>query len=116
MEQTINLTNRIDFDLVDSGAVNFTFSAYMGGSGTEDDSTGLILTFIDANKQIVQPFAELYPILAIDRDNVTSLVHQTVYGTVPPYTRSINVLVIMARLAGAVNNAAVDNISLILYM
>lgn len=114
MWQRINLTNGIDASLIDSSGVNYDFSAYIGGSGTQDDVASVSLTFVNAAENIVGDPVKLGPVFANDRQNITSLIFQGTQGIIPATARALTIFVLMIRTFGAQNNAAIDDISLIL--
>lgn len=114
MGQTFNLTDRIDPNLIDLGTLNYNISGYLGGSDTENDAASIIVTFMNVTKQILY-YDTVGPTLAADRENITSLIYQETLGTVPIGTRIINLLVAMSRTDGTSNNAAIDDVSLVLY-
>jgi len=54
------------------------------------------------------------PVLAADRQNVTGMVPRDTTGTVPVGTRSVQIELQMTRQSGLINDAAADNLELVL--
>jgi uncharacterized protein (TIGR03437 family) len=97
---------------IDTGAQPFVLSAFMGGSGAENDNVTVSVTFLNAMGALVGS-ATLPAVLAADRGGVTGLISRNVSGLVPAGTRSVSVLAEFRRISGATNDAFLDNLSLI---
>ena len=115
MWQTIDLTNKVNFLLIDNQTIRYNLSAWLGGYINQDDNVIISLTFIDSNNQMAGNSTILGPVLAADRGNHSSLLFQQTDGLVPAGTRSMILLVTITRMAGTRNNGDVDNIALSLY-
>ena len=98
---------------IDTGTVRYDFSAYMGGFGTDTDSPGLSASFQNTAGTII-----LNAIIAkgtSDRPPGTNGMYlDRLLGYVPTGTRKITINIVFHYHTGAVNEASVDNIILIL--
>ena len=115
MWQTINLTNYADPSLIDSGAVKFDLSAWIGGYIDQDDLVVVGLAFFNQNNQVVGNVARIGPVMAADRYDVTSFLFRTTTGTVPIGARSVVVLANIIRNVGDIADGYVDNINVSLH-
>jgi len=96
---------------IDAGALSFTLSAYLGGFAADGDNATLSITFQNNTGTMIGS-ATLPGVTSADRQGVTGLLQRDTTGTVPIGTRTINVLLDFARLAGATNDGYADNILL----
>jgi len=110
--QTLDLSSYAQ--VVDSGAVTFTLSAYLGGYSSQDDSAALAITFKDGSGTPVGGPASIGPVLAAERGNQTALLARDTTGAVPPQTRSVDVELVMTRTSGSANDGYADNLQLVL--
>lgn len=116
MWQTINLTNYVSAQLIDSQTVRFNLSAWLGSYGNQDDNAMVTLTFTDQLNQIIGSQASVGPVLANDRANQTSLIFRQNNGVVPSSTRFLTVVVTITRVQGPMDNGDADNVGVFLYM
>lgn len=115
MTQTIDLTKYVDPTLIDTGLISFNFSAWIGGSTTQEDNARLSLDFYDAASGYVGTPTVLGPVSMADRSGITSLLPRSATDLVPIGARTMTVLVIITRDTPVLNNGDVDNIRLSLY-
>ena len=73
MWQTVNFGSRLDTSLIDSSQIKYNLSAWLGGLINHDDSVTIYLTFSDDNNQIQGNATSLGPVLALERQNISSL-------------------------------------------
>ena len=114
MWQTLSLTPTITPPVIDNQKLSYNFSAWMGGYTTEDDNVQVSLTFLDQNNQQVGSTITLGPVLAVERNSITSLIFHQTTGVIPSTTRSVMVTVTMTLVSGATNDGYIDNIALYL--
>lgn len=111
--QYVKPLGRSDED-IDSGGVNFSLAAWMGGFSKQDDDAVIELTFLsESNSQLGNVL--LGPVTAANRGNRTRMQFASTTGVVPPLTRAMSVKVEMRRFAGVTNNGCADDISLVLF-
>ncbi len=115
MWQTLNLPDSINPFLIDNQKISYNLSAWMGGLAGEDDNAQVSLTFIDQNNQQVGNTVTIGPVLAAERENVTSLIFHQSTGLIPSGTRSFMITVTMTLITGPTNDGDIDNIALYLY-
>jgi len=115
MWQTVNFGSRLDTSLIDSAQIKYNLSAWLGGLNNQNDSVIIYLTFSDDNNQIQGNVTNLGPVLAPDRQNISSLMFKQTTDIVPVNSRILTVLVTITRYEGLQNNGDIDNIALILY-
>ena len=115
MWQTVNFGSRLDTSLIDSAQIKYNLSAWLGGLNNQNDSVIIYLTFSDDNNQIQGNATSLGPVLALERQNISSLMFKQTTGFVPVNSRILTVLVTITRYVGVQNNGDIDNIALILY-
>jgi hypothetical protein len=111
-----SMTQRIDVSnlasTIDGGAAGFALSAWLGGYGSQSDSATVFARFINAaNTEIGS--AQLAPVTAADRGNVTKLLFRQQLGSVPPLTRAIDIVLTATSSTGE-NDGYSDNISFVL--
>jgi hypothetical protein len=96
---------------IDTGTLDFTLSAWLGGFGSQNDTASVVARFLNgANSEIGS--AQLNPVTATDRGNLTKLLFRDRIGDVPALTRSIRIELIATRATGE-NDGYADNISFI---
>jgi hypothetical protein len=115
MWQLINITNPVDYLLIDNQTVKFNFSAWLGGLQDQNDTATVSLSFFDQSNQMLGNRTIIGPVLAKDRGDKTKLLYRQAIGSVPVGTRFLSVLVEISRSFGTRNNGYVDNITVILY-
>ena len=115
MWQTVNMIRTISPSLIDNQTVWFNFSAWIGGYRDQDDNAIVSLTFLNQMNQSIGSNTTLGPVLAVDRQNISSLLFHQAGGLVPVSTRSFRVVVKATRLSGADNDGSVDNIGVNFY-
>ena len=98
---------------IDAGKVKFTIAAWLGGSGSEDDSATVYLTFYSGSHAYLSG-AAIGPVTNADRNNVTKFLSRSKTTTVPATARTVDIDVEFDGVIGTYNNAYVDNLSLIL--
>ena len=115
MWQTVNLTNALDPLLIDNQTIKFNLSAWLGGWQNQDDNARATIIFFDQTNQMVGNSTTIGPVLAVDRNNITSLIFRQTNGFVPTGTRSFSVIVTLTRVVVTDNDAVVDNIAVTLF-
>lgn len=109
MSQFIDLSSYAQ--AISSGNVSLDLSAWLGGYGNQDDSAAVSVTFLNYNKQSIGSPVNIGPILAADRNYITSLLFCESFSMVPINTVFITVTVTFIRYAGKDCDGYVDNIS-----
>jgi hypothetical protein len=110
MTQQIDVNNLAS--AIDTGTLKFTFSAWLGGTGSQNDTASVVAHFLNgANGEIGT--ALLAPVTAAERGNVTELLFRERIDNMPALTRSIRIELIATRSTGE-NDGYADNISFIL--
>lgn len=100
---------------IDGGGVQAVLSGDIGGFDVQDDNMTITATFLDGSGNPVGSPMQIGPVMASDRSSQTELLPRSTSGvTVPAGTRSIAVTMTANRVAGSDNDAAADNLSLIL--
>jgi hypothetical protein len=107
------MTQRIDVSnaagAIDTGTLDFTFSAWLGGFGSQNDTASVVAHFLNgANGEIGSSL--LAPVTAAERGNVTKFLFRAQFGDVPALTRSIKIELVATRSIGE-NDGYADNIS-----
>jgi hypothetical protein len=116
-DATSTFTQTIDLSAyatqIDSGAIGYLLSAYLGGYSTQDDNASLAITFFGAGDAgTALGTGSIGPVLAADRGSVTGLFSRTGTGSVPVGTRSVQVVLTMTRVEGTANDGYADDLSL----
>ncbi len=109
--QTIDLSSLARW--TEKGQISYALSAYLGGSLNKDDNATLTVEFRDAAGKTLTT-AKLGPVKAADRFNKTLLSPRGKGGKLPAQTRSAVVTLVFTKTAGSNNEAAADNLSLVL--
>lgn len=91
-----------------------TFSAWLGGFGTQDDTAEVHLTFVDAGGVEILPATTIGPVTQAQRASVTGLFYREVVVAVPTDARSAKVEIQMDRVLNSYCNGYVDNVSLVM--
>lgn len=115
MWQFVDLTSAISSAAIDAGTVRFNLSAWLGGFTDTDDNGRVSLSLLNQTNGSVGNLTTIGPVLAAQRNNLTSLLFRQAGGFVPIGTRSARVTVILNRTFGTYNDGAVDNIELNFY-
>lgn len=105
-------TQSIDAGALATGGQPFRLSADLGGYATQADYATVTAAFQD-DKGATVGSAVIGPVTAAQRGNVSSLVHQAWYGTVPAGTEKILVTVATVGVSsGANSDGTADNLNL----
>ena len=115
MWQYVNMTSAMNVTIIDTGIVRFNLSAWIGGYEDQDDNARVSLSFFDQTNAMVGGTTTLGPVLAADRNDITSLLFRQANGLVPVHACSARVTVVMTRTYGGFNDGAVDNMVLSFY-
>jgi predicted small secreted protein len=99
--------------MLDTGAVSYTLSGWLGGYADQNDNATLTIQFQDASGKTLGQ-GQFGPVMAADRNNVTSFIQKTAQGNAPKGTRKILVTLTMTRTDGSANDGYADNLSLTL--
>jgi hypothetical protein len=108
--QTVDVTRY--GSAIDGGAVTYSLSGWLGGWDSQDDNATVTITFQDASASTVGT-GLIGPVVAADRNNVTSFLQRSSSGNVPKGARSVVVVVSMVRTDGAANDGYADDLSLV---
>jgi hypothetical protein len=98
---------------IDSGVVNITFSAWMGGATTEEDTVLAFCTFLD-EEEFTLGTLQLNGPNSLQRGGVTLLAARNVHGRVPAGTRAAEIILLFSRATGTYNNGYADSVGLVL--
>ena len=98
--------------LIDTSAVSFQLSAYLGGYGGQDNNATLSATFLDGSDAAIGSPTVVGPVLAADRNSTTGLLLRSASGLVPPNTRSVQIDLVQTG-DGFYNDGYADNLSLV---
>lgn len=98
---------------IDSGALSFTLSGWLGGFSTQGDFAQLFARFLDMSNAELAVFS-IGPVTNAERMSQTGLLFRLVDGSVPVGSRSVQLDLEMTRLAGLSNDGYGDNLSLVL--
>ena len=116
MWQTIDLSDKISFQLIDTQKVRYNLSGWLGGVADQDDYVVVALTFFDSNKQIAMGNdTNIGLVFDATRGGVTKLMYREASGTIPTGTRSMLVCVTINRDHASFNNGYLDNLALYAY-
>lgn len=113
------MTQRIDAGnlagVIESGQVSFLLSAWLGGFANQNDTATIVAHFLDnSNAEIGS--AQLAPVTAAERGNVTKLLFREQLNSLPATTRFINLELSAVRVPTGENDGYADNISLVLML
>jgi hypothetical protein len=110
------MTQRIDVSnlasTIDTGTLDFTLSAWLGGFGTQTDSASVVAHFLNAANNEIGT-SQLAPVTAADRANITKLIFRQNIGDIPALTRAVRLELIATRASGD-NDGYADNIAFML--
>ena len=115
MSQMVDLTNTGYPPFIDSGTVKFNLSAWIGGFSGQDDNARVSLTFYNQANQVLGSQTTIGPVLAADRNSISSLLFRQATDIVPIGARSFKVLVTITRVSGTYDDGCVDNIRMYFY-
>jgi len=101
-------------DEIDTGDVDFTLAAYLGGFATQADNARLRLTFLDAASAPLGSEIVIGPVTPAERGNSTTLVARSTSGSVPAQARTARIVLELTRATGTSNDGYADNLSLAL--
>lgn len=114
---TSSLTQTVDLsaaeDQIDSGAVPYTLSGWLGGYLLDPSAASVTVNFFDADQRSLGT-GRLRPVTVLDRWFRTGLLARETSGTIPMGTRSAQVVVTFTDcnpVPGHYNNAYADNLS-----
>lgn len=96
---------------IDAGRASYTLSGYLGGWTAQEDQARLIATFMDVGG-VALGTTSIGPVTAADRGGATGLHYRSVSGSVPAWTRQIELTLQMTRLEGTYNDGYADDIVL----
>jgi hypothetical protein len=100
--------------LVDSGAVHFTLSGWLGGYYNHRDYSVLSASFLNGSSNGIGG-SDIGPVTVSDRvGSTTELLFRSATGTVPPGARSIEIVLAATRFDGSYDDGYADNLSLVL--
>ena len=113
---TSDMTQRIDVSnvasTIDTGTLDFTLWAWLGGYASQNDTASVVAHFLNASNNEIGT-AQLAPVTATERGNVTKLLFREQIGDVPALTRFVKIDLVATRSAGE-NDGFADNISFLL--
>jgi hypothetical protein len=110
--QTINLSSLAAANGGDLGGQPFELSALLGGYATQDDNAVVTATWEDASGKTLD-VASIGPVKANQRGDVSSLVPQAWYGTVPAAAaKAVVTITTTAVSSGNDNNGEADDLNL----
>lgn len=110
MSQTLDVSNIAA--LIDTGLINYSMSAYLGGWQNHNDVAVFRADFYDGSTNLLQTQVLTGP-NAAQRSNQTGLFQSSTTGFIPVGTRSIIFLLGMSYSAGDYNDGYADNLSFI---
>ncbi|WP_051450343.1 hypothetical protein [Actinospica robiniae] len=102
----------IDVSSIKAGGQPFKLTGDVGGYSSQNDYGIIAATFEDANGAPIST-VDIGPATAADRGNVSELLPDGIYGTVPSATRKVLVTIITGAVnAGANSDGTADNLNL----
>jgi uncharacterized protein (TIGR03437 family) len=110
MSQTVDLSSGAG--AIDAGIVSYDTSGYFGGYADFDDSATMVVSYLSGTGATLSTVS-LGGLKAVDRNGSGLYLRRTV-GPIPAGTRSATVVVNYTITATSQNNAAADNLALIL--
>ena len=115
---TSTLTQTVDLSgaatQIDTGAVPYTLSGWLGGFVEDPSEASVTATFVAADHQTPLGAGKIGPVTVLDRRLRTALLQRESTGMIPAGTRSARVVVTLKDrnpVIGNYNNAYADNIS-----
>ncbi len=109
--QTIDLSSLATS--IDTGNIQYDFSADLGGYLNQGDQATVEADFLDQSFHLLSQVF-LGPVTAADRGNQTGLLHRDATAMVPANTRQVELFIVMTTVNGPYNDSYVDNVSLVL--
>jgi hypothetical protein len=110
-EQTVDVST--DAALIDSGLIEFTLEAFLGGFSFQADRGTLTATFLNSVGSTLGT-SSVGPVTTGDRGSISGLLATSANGAVPVGTREIDISLQMMRFDGSYNDGYADNLSLVL--
>lgn len=98
---------------IDANNADFNISAWLGGSGTQDDLARVVVVWADGSANSLRTDTLVGPNAQV-RGGVTSLIDFWTSSRVPVNTRQALVTITLSRVTAPYNNGYIDNVSLIL--
>jgi uncharacterized protein (TIGR03437 family) len=98
---------------IDAGQVSFRFSGWIGGISSQNDNMTVTAQFMDWSGAPLSN-ATLGPVLAAERNNLSSLIQKSVSGAVPHGARMVRVTMTANRTDGSDDDGLADSLSLVL--
>jgi hypothetical protein len=99
---------------INSGTVTFTLSGWLGGFSSQNDNATLTADFLGTGNSNLGS-ANIGPVFANDRNDVTGMIFETINGNVPVGTQSVDLFLNMNRTDGDYNDGYADNLSFELF-
>jgi hypothetical protein len=116
---TSTMTQRIDVTnlaaTIGGGHVSFLLSAWLGGYFNQNDTATVIAHFLNSSNAEIGA-AQLAPVTAAERGNVTKFLLREQLAGLPSQTRFINLELSAVRLPTGENDGYADNIALTLLL
>jgi hypothetical protein len=97
---------------ISAGRVTYVLNGWLGGYLDQGDNAKLIATFESSSGSALKT-AQIGPVTAAQRHDVTGLFFRQGTGKVPAATEKIKVELVMTLLEGGDNDGMADNLSLI---
>jgi uncharacterized protein (TIGR03437 family) len=107
IQQTIDLSGSAA--AIDAGTQGFTLEGYLGGYAEQRDNAVLRVNFLSATGAGLGS-AQIGPVTAAERNNVTGLFLRRTTGVIPRNTRRAIVTLTTQRLDGSDNDGYADNL------
>jgi MYXO-CTERM domain-containing protein len=98
---------------IDSAAVTFRITGYLGGYSSQGDNVTITAIFQDAASSTIAS-STIGPVTPTERANATGLQLRTASGSVPAGTRRVTIQVTMTRTEGSYNDGYADNLTMII--
>jgi len=95
---------------IDAGSTPYTLSGWLGGYQSQGDNIFLKATFKNASGTSLGT-AQIGPVTAAERSNVTGLLSRSTSGTVPAGTRNVELRLEFTRTEGTYNDGYADSLS-----
>ena len=110
--QRFNIANYSDY--IDTGRLNCSVSALLGGYGNQEDYAIVTVYFYSANETTYPPL-QIGPVTSADRNDLTSVLRRSNASSVPISTRDIDVVLSFARVDGMGSDGYADDVVFLLY-
>jgi hypothetical protein len=99
---------------IDAGTLGFELAGYFGGYLAQEDHAHVIATFRDTGLAALGQVT-VGDVNATARGSVTGMLFRSASGSVPPQTRSIEVVLEMPLAVGSYNDGYADSLGLVLH-